>query len=103
VKRVILGYGDKIVMEETLDQALNAIFNLNPAGNGTQVTPPAVAPSAGNQTPSTVDTNVQNLIKRANDEFNAAKEAQQKGDWTNYGLHLNELQNILNQLNQSIK
>lgn len=101
VKRVVLGYGDNIVMEETLDQALNDIFSLDQTG--TQVTPPVVTPPSGNQPPSTVSSDVQDLIKRANDEFNAAKEAQQNGDWTNYGAHLSELQNILNQLNQSVQ
>lgn len=100
VKRVVLGYGDRIVMEETLDKALTTMFNLNQ----TQTTqPPATDNKPTQPGQQLAETNIQELIKSANDAFNAAKEAQQKGDWADYGKHLSELENILNQLNSAAK
>lgn len=96
MKRVVLGYGDNIVMDVTLDKALNTMFNLSQPDNK----PPAVdlnKPAEG------VETGVQDLIIKANDEFLKAKDSQQKGDWTEYGKHLNELENILKQLGLSAK
>lgn len=98
MKRVVLGYGDKIIMEDTLNKALTTMFELKPAednqpgqGEGTQNLPESASPS------------VQNLIKKANDAFMKAKDAQQKGDWAKYGDYLKELEGYLNQLNSQTK
>jgi Uncharacterized conserved protein len=95
MKRVVLGYGDKIVMEDTLDKALASMFNLNQ---------PQTTPQTGETNPpASVDTNIQDIIKKANDAFLKAKEAQQKGDWAEYGARLKELEGYLNQLNSTVK
>lgn len=99
VKRVILGYGDKIVMDETLDKALAALFNLDQSQdlNTDQDT------TQGAAQPSTGETDKNGLIKQASNEFNLAKEAQTKGDWAGYGQHLDELEKILKQLDSMVK
>lgn len=93
MKRVILGYGDRIVMEETLEKALLNVFNFKQQDK--QPLPDDTPPPAG--------TNVQELIKKANDTFIKAKDAQQKGDWSAYGSYLKELEDTLKQLDSLSK
>ncbi|MFU0782296.1 MAG: putative membrane protein, UPF0182 family [Thermoanaerobacterium thermosaccharolyticum] len=90
VKRVILAYKDKIVMEDTLSNALNKLFNLEAP------TQPVVPQTQTSQTQ-------QELIKKANDIYNNAMNASKNGDWTNFGKNLDELGSVLNDLNNSIK
>lgn len=92
MKRVIVGYKDKIVMERTLDEALSKIF-----GNIEQE-------KDDNGVVDEIDTdytdeNTSDLIRRANEVFIRAKVASQNGDWAKYGQYIKELEEILNQLN----
>ncbi|KPU42987.1 hypothetical protein OXPF_34180 [Oxobacter pfennigii] len=95
MKRVVLGYGEKIVMEETLDKALQNIFDMKIEDTAPQV--PEV------NEPPIPDSQMEDLILKANEAFNKAKEAQQMGDWAEYGIRLDELQSILNEMNQSVQ
>ncbi|AFK85606.1 hypothetical protein V518_0108 [Thermoanaerobacterium aotearoense SCUT27] len=90
VKRVILAYKDKIVMEDTLANALNKLFNLQTPAQ------PQVPQVQTNETQ-------QELIKKANDIYNNAMNASKNGDWTDFGKNLDELGSVLNDLNNSIK
>ncbi|MEG6565592.1 UPF0182 family protein [Thermoanaerobacterium saccharolyticum] len=90
VKRVILAYKDKIVMEDTLANALNKLFNLQTP------TQPQVPQVQTNETQ-------QELIKKANEIYNNAMNASKNGDWTDFGKNLDELGSVLNDLNNSIK
>lgn len=99
VKRVIVAYGDKIVMKETLKDSLNEIFGLKqeeqakePESDKTLETP------IGESNPS-VDVDV-SLVKKANELFNNAEQAQKDGNWSEYGKFLDELKNTLKQLEQ---
>ena len=86
LKRVIVAYGDRIVMGDNLGQALNMIFGAGsttgPETPGDDVTAPSVA----------------GLARRASDLFSQAQEAAQRGDWTTYGERLAELEVVLGQL-----
>lgn len=93
MKRVVLGYGDTIVMEETLDKALNDIFDLEKDGTLQE----GKVPIQDKQ--NNLDNNINELIKDANAAFENAKKAQQQGDWSGYGQYINQLENILKQLN----
>lgn len=94
MKRVVLGYGDRIVMDETLDKALITMFDLKQAEKPpAQAVPPQAESVAG----------VRELIIEANNAFEKAKEAQQRGDWAEYGNRLKELEEALKQLGSSIK
>jgi uncharacterized membrane protein (UPF0182 family) len=53
--------------------------------------------------PTVQDAGIQGLISKANDVFIKAKEAQQKGDWAEYGVQLKELEELLKQLDASSK
>jgi uncharacterized membrane protein (UPF0182 family) len=82
LKRVIAAYGDHVVMEETLDEALSALF---PKGTAP---PPstASAPIAG----STADR-----ARQAIDHYNRALERLKSGDWAGFGIELDAMRGLL--------
>lgn len=92
MKRLVVGYGDKIIMAEGIDKALQQIFNINTSG--TQVTP------GTSVTVPAADTNMKEKIKMAKDNFDKAIEAQKNGDWAKYGEYIKSLQDILNEINK---
>ena len=86
IKRVVVVYGQQVVMEPTLDQAIARIFAGAPPSG---VTPPSEQKPTGN---------VSDLAKQALDVYNKALEAQKAGDWAAYGNYLKQLSDILNQI-----
>lgn len=90
VKRVIVAYKDNIVMEESLEEALNKIFGI--------IEEPEI-PEEPDIDIEITDDNIKEIIKQANDLFNKAKEASQKGNWAEYGEYLEKLEDVLNKLN----
>jgi uncharacterized membrane protein (UPF0182 family) len=70
MKMVVVSYGDKIVMETTLEKSLDRIF-------GTSDTSEAPSETNDNQN----NTDVNNLIEQANEIFIKANEASKNGDW----------------------
>ncbi|MDD4583462.1 MAG: UPF0182 family protein [Eubacteriales bacterium] len=96
VKRVIIYYNDRIAYEPTLAQALDTMFG---DGSGTPLNGDAETPEPGTDitTPDDMMT-VDALIRNAVDAYNNAVDAQKKGDWTNYGKYLDELNRYLNLL-----
>lgn len=97
MKRVIVAYKNKIVMEETLDLALSKVFG-------------QLTVEEDNKKPGTVvdididididieDKDVEELVKRANELFINAKEASQNGDWAKYGEYIKQLEEVLARL-----
>lgn len=95
VKRVIVAYKDKIVMEETLELALSKIF-----GETTPTTPVGDKDDADDTTDINIeDSTVNALIIEANDLFTKSKEASRNGEWSKYGEYIDRLEQILNKLN----
>lgn len=94
VKRVIVGYKDKIVMEDTLQNALNKLFNLQQTTGPTQI---VQKPGA------TVNESQIQLIKKANEIYDNAIKASQSGNWTDFGKYMDELRQVLKDLNNSVK
>jgi len=95
MKMVVVAYGDKIVMESTLDKALNRIlgeiYNGNDQGNQEQVDNSQVE----NKT-------IEELIKQANNIFVDADNALKNGSWAEYGEKIDSLEQTLNKLNQLV-
>ena len=88
IKRVIVGYGDRVEMRDTLGEALAAIFS-----EGLQPEPePEPEPEPGDEA-----TQAQ-LIQQANQLFDEAQDAQRNGDWATYGQKLNQLSQVLDDL-----
>ena len=103
LKRVIVAYGNEIVMGETLDEALTDIFGDRtspPASTAEPTTPPSPETSLAPPATLNLPAAVTNQIQAALDAYEAGREALQQGDWEAYGQAQAELENILNQLNQ---
>jgi hypothetical protein len=83
LKRVIVAYDKSVVMDETLDLALAAVFG------GTPTAPPTVTNSVQ---PS--------LVKSALDTHQKAEAAARQGNWADYGRYQQELKQILQRLNR---
>ncbi|WP_066496407.1 UPF0182 family protein [Abyssisolibacter fermentans] len=92
VKKVIVSYKNKIVMENTLDAALAKVFNYKQVipDDGQQIQP--------GELPDITD-DFETLIKTANEYFEKSKEASQAGDWAKYGEYIKKLEEVLNKLN----
>lgn len=92
MKRVILSNGDKIVIAENVEKALEALFNYKTTNNDSETV----------QKQEDIDQNKNNTItiKDASDLFNKAIEAQKNGDWAKYGEYINSLGEILENLNK---
>jgi hypothetical protein len=87
MRRVIAAHGDDIVMEETLEDALLALFG------GTRTTD-----NEGNEVDLTGET-LNELIGRAQNLYEEAQKAIQAGDWSSYGRYMDSLAKTLNELN----
>ncbi len=85
LKRVIVSYGDKVVMEDTLDKAISVVFGAAEA--------PVLPPQPG-------DLSVPDLTKRALELYDEAKAKSQAGDWAGYGRALDELGAVLRQIRE---
>ena len=105
LKRVIVAYQNRIVMEETLNGALERLFGASPAGFGTPspsmlvagVASGTLAPSPLLVASGKLDTSAQ----QAQDHFMRAMRAQREGDWTLYGEEIQRLGDVLEQMQLS--
>ena len=82
LKRVIAVAADKVVMEPTLDEAINDLF-------GTQQ--PVEGPGGSSQPPSTP----QPALARARMLLDQARKAMQQGDWAKFGTAMEGLEHQL--------
>ncbi len=97
LKRVVVAYGDQVIMRETFDAALAAMFG----EQGDARTPMIVDVGADAATPAntvTVDASMQSLIVDARRHYQAAIDAQREGDWARYGEELRLLGAVLDRL-----
>jgi uncharacterized membrane protein (UPF0182 family) len=89
LKRVIVALGNRVVMEERLDQALNRVL-------GSEIAPRRETSAVVTETGETSDLNA-----RALEYYYKAKEYLREGDWAGYGRELDKLENILKQLSNT--
>jgi uncharacterized membrane protein (UPF0182 family) len=104
LKRVIVATDTRIAMRETLGGALTALLEaegiediaaeleLETEETGEETSAPELEP------PLSVDATVEELIRSANNHFEAAEAAQQEGDWSRYGQELQALNSDLQRL-----
>lgn len=94
VKEVIVAYGNKIVMRDSLTEAINAIFNLGEGGDGvTGIVDDAIDKA-------TKDNTKTDLEKKSRELLTKAKEAQAKGDTKAYTKYMSELEKVLDQISE---
>jgi uncharacterized membrane protein (UPF0182 family) len=86
LKRVIVAFGNRLVMEEDLDRALSRVLG------GEIFTKPVVPPSVAETMESS------NLGVLALEHYNKAKAYLRRGNWAAYGRELENLEKILNQM-----
>jgi uncharacterized protein len=87
LKRVIVAFSDKIVMEKDLPAALERLFS------GT------VFIDSGSLTEGSLESRLRDLSVRALNHYNQADASMREGNWTKYGEHLNMLKEILERMN----
>lgn len=81
LKRVIVVFGDRLVMDERLDEALETLFK----------------PGVKEEVKEKIKT-VENSIREALEHYNKSQEALKEGNWTEYGEEIEELGKILETL-----
>jgi uncharacterized protein len=101
LRRVVIGYGEKVVWGASFDKALRQMFpaiggqmvgTQQPSGSETTIDATPVETLSANQTP------ILNLVQQANRYFEQAQSAQRTGDWAEYGRYQNLLKETLKQL-----
>ena len=95
MKRVVVSFKDKIVMKESLKEALENIF-----GTMDEVQE-EVPPSE--EIEEREEGDIQELVNKANELYNSAKEALKDGNWADYGKYMDELEKVLIQMGSIFK
>lgn len=99
LRRVVVAYGNRVVMADTLDEALAAVFG--PGGGGTGAEPagtPTAPASAPGGTGSGGPGEARALAREANRLFLEAQDALRRGDWAGYGERIRRLGEVLSRL-----
>ena len=91
LKRVVVAYQNRVVMEETLDSALTELFG------GSSRPRMAPTPDLGTGAAPT-DSGLRALVGEANRHYDAALQAQREIDWARYGEEFKRLGEVLKQL-----
>ena len=88
LKRVIVAFGNRLIMEENLDKALRSILDIEIISKQ----PASLA------IPQIKGEGLSNLGATALDHYNKAKAYLRDGDWTGYGRELENLEKILKEI-----
>lgn len=94
LRRVIVVYGEWVVMERTLNQALEKIFGGNhpPVKNGSTSTNDELPPAT---------LSIEELVKTARQTYDEAMKRLSAGDWAGYGESMKELEAIIKELEKA--
>ncbi len=112
LQRIVVATSNRIAMEETLEEALAALFEdsaIVVETPETDVGDTAVVPEDTTEEPEEEpividgDVTVEDLIQSANAHFEAAEAAQREGDWATYGEEIEALQRDLEQLSRLVE
>jgi uncharacterized protein len=102
LKRVIVSYSDKVVMEPTLDAALTSIFGgpSNAAPSAATGAAPGANPAAAQAGSATAGPppDFAALAREARQHFEKADQLLRQGDWSGYGAEMKKLQDALQRL-----
>jgi uncharacterized membrane protein (UPF0182 family) len=102
--RVILVTGRRIVMEPTLEEALNRLFGVTVAPSpGSPLSPGATPGPGGAPGAPSVAPSVAQLAAQAQEQYQRAQDALRAGDFARYGEEIRRLEETLNQLAQAAR
>lgn len=87
LRRVIVAYGDEVIMEENLELALQRLFG------GKRPTAAAAA-----ATPPDRQSSPSDLAREAMTIYDKAVTLQRQGDWAGYGEELRKLRQVLQKM-----
>lgn len=88
MKKVVVSYGDRIILADNIELALQQIFNYIDKNSG-EMEPKGT---------SDVDAKTMENIKTAKDLYTKALEAQKNGNWSEYGTFIKQLGDILEKI-----
>ena len=91
LKRVVVGYGGDIVIDENLDGALAQLFGEKP--------PEQAVPEEMQQQEEALPEDISGLASEAYQVYQEAQEALRQGNWQEYGEKIENLNNLLEELN----
>ena len=90
LKRVVLALGEEVVMEETFEEALTNLFDLD--AEPVEPEPPPTEPDPGDDEPAST---LEELIAEAGRVYEAAQQALSDGDFETYGRLIERLGRLL--------
>jgi uncharacterized protein len=90
LKRVIAAYGEHVVMKETLDEALSALF----------IEPGAMRPVSSSKEEMLVTRPSASQAREALDRHNQAVERLKSGDWKGFGTQFDAMRELLEDMNR---
>ena len=100
LKRVVIAYQNRVVMEETLDQGLARLFGGEARPRpGPELAAADTAMSSVASTESDMTADFRNILQQARTHYDRAVAAQQSGDWATYGAELRRLGELLRRAN----
>jgi uncharacterized protein len=98
LKRVVVAYQNRVVMRETLDDALAEMFG---GATGRRAPTPEIAadstPAAGT---ATGDSRLPTLLQEARQRYQNAIQAQRELDWARYGEEMRRLGEVLDRISK---
>jgi uncharacterized membrane protein (UPF0182 family) len=100
LKRVVVAYQNRVVMEETLDAALARLFGGRPSPTAVAAADTAATPVAA--APAPPEPASGELLARAREHYDRAVAAQRAGDWAAYGAEIERLGEVLRQLSPAV-
>jgi uncharacterized membrane protein (UPF0182 family) len=96
LRRIILAYGNTIVMEENLEPALQRVF-----GGERLREKPALIP--GVEQPEPEAKSLKELVSQAASHYRRAQELLRQGNWAGYGDEMKKMEGALNTLEKSAR
>ena len=94
LQRVILATQDRVVMTESFEKSLDALFGAQQQPPPTTTPPPSTTPPPTTTPPAEIAA----LVRSATDHYNAAQAALKAGDFAEYGRQLKLLEDDLAKL-----
>jgi uncharacterized membrane protein (UPF0182 family) len=98
LKRVIVGYQNQIVMEETLEAGLDRLFPGSARGAKPETRLEAARPDATEPSGEKAPAEVLTLAEQARLHYQRALQAQREGNWALYGEEIRKLGEVLEKI-----